>query len=350
MTCTYRPTRCWVLSPLLLISLTSPAEAVVNGSVNDECVFPSAVYIEGCTATLVNQRAIATALHCSPGAGTLVTLGEEAIPTRFSTQVTSCITDSNLDAVICELEDPILDVPLTPIAFGCEVEKYMVEGRPVWFSGYGNREDMTPTDQKRWAQSFIAEVHSDHTVIGEVRDESSTTPSPCRGDSGGPVFLRTDDGSYRVFGALVQGTTATPCNGAAEFQRLEALVDQFESETGLDISPCFDGKTGDWEPTAECGGFYAGDAETSVGTWAARCADAMVSDSSAACGEAFSEPVAEPSEDDGEEAGCGCRTGISPPQRPSAFSLVPLFLALGLFRRRTSHHRNELSTASRPRG
>ena len=261
-------------------------QEVVNGMTNGECVFPTAVFIGGCTATLVHERAITTAQHCKPGAGTTVTFGEESAPTRNPVTVTKCITGSSMDGAICELSAAVEDIPITPIAFGCEIDKYMKKDEPVWISGYGNIANMTPTDRKRWAEVYISEVLSGHTVIGAVVNGSGTIPSPCRGDSGGPVFLRTDDGSYRVFGTVFQGTTGTPCNGVANFQRVDTIVSAFESATGLDITPCFNGETGDWDPGEDCGGFYADEPGLSDGTWDKMCANAKVSPASTQCGDA----------------------------------------------------------------
>ena len=89
---------------------------------------------------------------------------------------------------------------------------------------------------------------------------------------------------------MLGGTTGIPCNSAADFQRIDVIVPHFEEQTGIDITPCFDGQTGAWDPGPECGGFYTGDhtGTGSSGTWADWCGGELpASGYGAQCGEPF---------------------------------------------------------------
>lgn len=100
------------------------------------------------------------------------------------------------------------------------------------------------------------------------------------------MFVQAADGGWRVIGTVLGGTTGTPCNSAADFQRLDVVVPAFEAQTGLDITPCFDGQTGAWDPGPDCGGFFAGD-HTGSGTWSDWCEGTPASGPSDECGQPF---------------------------------------------------------------
>jgi hypothetical protein len=183
------------------------------------------------------------------------------------------------DAQLCELAEEV-DLPVTPVLFGCELEQYLQVGQPVVIVGFGQTAYGVGGGNKLWGPQEIASVEPQRVIIGDPGDPVS----PCPGDSGGPVFVEVSDGSWRVFGTVLGGTTGTPCNSAADFQRIDPVVPNFEAQTGIDVTPCFDGQTGEWEPGPDCGGFFAGD-ENGSGTWADWCAGTPASGPGDECGE-----------------------------------------------------------------
>lgn len=269
-------------------------QAITNGSSVEVCGWPTTVYTGGCTGTLVHPKAISTAQHC--GTPSAIQFGEAA-GAGPSVPVLGCVGDGSQDAMLCELAEEVTEVPVTPVLLGCEVDAYLQVGQPVVMAGFGQTSYGVGGGTKLWADQEIAAVEPGRVIIGQAGDGVS----PCPGDSGGPVFVQTDDGSWRVIGTVLGGTTGTPCNSAADFQRIDAVVANFEAQRGLDITPCFDAATGAWEAGPDCGDFFAGD-HTGAGTWGDWCTGTPASGYSDQCGEPFADNG---DDDDDDDAGTG---------------------------------------------
>jgi hypothetical protein len=256
---------------------------IVQGTVVEGCGWPVTVGVgNGCSGSLVHPRVITTAVHCGPGPGTQVRFGPTLQSAARTVTIAGCVSVGT-DAAICELGEAVSEIPYAPIAYGCELAQYVTVGQPVVFSGFGVTQFGGGIDgSKRWAAQTITAVNNDHIVVGQP----GMLPSPCSGDSGGPVHVSVADGSWRTVGSLLGGTTGIPCNSAANYQRSDLVVQQFEQDRGIDITPCFDAVTGTWDPSAECTGFYAG-SEMGTDTWANLCADEPKSGFSDTCGAPF---------------------------------------------------------------
>lgn len=322
----------------------SSEREIVDGNAVTTCGWPTTVLTGGCTGTLIHPKAISTAQHC--GQPSQVRFSESTTGGQ-TVAVLGCVGTGSQDAMICELAERVDDLPVTPPLFGCELDEYLNVGQPVVMVGFGQTSFGSGGGTKLWANQTIAAVEPGRVIVGE----GGVGPSPCPGDSGGPVFVQVADGSWRTIGTVLGGTTGVPCNSAADFQRIDPVVANFESARGLDITPCFDAATGQWEPGPECTGFFSGDHNGS-GTWADWCTGTPAAGNSATCGPAYSDPNgadAGPgstadagsgsSDSDGgnggsadgdEEGGCGCRTGGD---APGAVLLIGLAFALTVRRR-----------------
>jgi hypothetical protein len=274
--------------------LASPPDpqSIVGGNEVPECGWPTTVYTGGCTATLVHPRAISTAQHCGMPAS--IQFGETA-GDGPTVAVVGCVGEGSQDAMLCELAEPVTEVPVTPVLFGCEADTYLQVGQPVAMVGFGQTAFGVGGGTKLWAPQMLTGIEPGRVIVGDAGDGVS----PCPGDSGGPVFVQVADESWRVIGTVLGGTTGTPCNSAADFQRIDQVVPHFESQTGIDITPCYDGQTGAWDPGPECGGFFAGD-ENGSGTWDDWCAGTPSSGYSDACGAPY---------DDGSSTSGGTTSG-----------------------------------------
>ena len=233
-------------------ALGTAHDEIVQGTVVEGCGWPVTVGVgNGCSGALVHPQVITTAVHCGPGPGTQVRFGPTLQSPARTVSIVACVSDGT-DAAICELSEAVPEIPYAPISYGCELAQYLTVGQPVVYSGFGVTQFGGNIDgQKRWAAQNIIAVDNNRVVVGEA----GALPSPCPGDSGGPVHVQIADGSWRTIGSLLGGTTGIPCNSAADYQRSDLVVPKFEQDRGIDITPCFDAVTGAWDATADCTGF-----------------------------------------------------------------------------------------------
>lgn len=292
---------CVAEAPVEVEEADGDLEKIHHGSRVGVCGWPTTVSTGGCTGALIHERAISTAQHCPTPSR--VTFGESRNGSR-SVRVVRCVGEGSSDAQICELAESVSEVPVTPVLFGCELGEYLQRNRNVVVAGFGRREDGR-SGRKDWANQTITRVTNSSVIVGPRRGERA---SLCNGDSGGPAFVQVDDGSWRVIGTVRGNWSGPSCQEETEFKRTDPVVRNFERRTGIDITPCFDSRTGAWEPGPTCGGFFAGDHRGS-GRWSNWCSGTPTSGYSAQCGAPFSDGGGNGSGDDGGDDGGDCHDG-----------------------------------------
>jgi MYXO-CTERM domain-containing protein len=289
----------WMLTAALgLVAQQASAESLVadddpqgiyGGAPVGACGWPSALYIGGCSGSLVHPKVVVLAAHCvaflPPDD---VRLGENFNDPERTIPLEGCIghpewgmqmpSDGQHDIAICELSEPIEDVPIVPILMGCEAEQLVV-GASSTLVGFGQADDALGAGPKREVIAPIQQVGTDAIWIGD------DVHAACFGDSGGPAYLQLSDGSWRVFGATSGASTMSPdCPQIGVWTMIHPHVPWIEETSGIDITPCHDAD-GTWNPGEDCTEFPLSPG-VGGGAWAQGCPGEL-SGPSESCGPGF---------------------------------------------------------------
>ena len=165
---------------------------IVGGTRQMACQWPTAVGALGCTSTLVHPLVITTADHCVAGGGPrAITFGETwngaGVVRRVNVRRCFRGTTSGVrgDFGFCVLAEPVTDVPIVPILFGCETA-VLKAGQKATLVGYGRLNGTSNAAGTKFAVEVdINRVQGNDILVGNA------TSSACNGDSGGPAFVKS---------------------------------------------------------------------------------------------------------------------------------------------------------------
>jgi hypothetical protein len=248
---------------------------VYGGNAVSACAWPTTVSLGGCTGTLVHPEVVIYAAHC--GSVSQVFLGDSVGSQGRTLSPAFCKTypgggpGGGTDWAFCKLSQPVTDVPVTPPLMGCETDR-LQGGAEVHLVGFGNTDDGN-FGVKYEAKTTFNYIQNDEAFIGGGGVDT------CQGDSGGPVFIELDDGTWRAFGITSYGDG---CGGGGWYSMMHTGMQWFESESGVDITPCHDAD-GTWSPGPDCQGFPL-DSDTGSGSWPNACSFGEVGGYSSTCG------------------------------------------------------------------
>lgn len=289
---------------------------IVGGQEAGNCEWPSVVSILEddetpvmCTGTLVHPNVVTTAAHCITAERPVVAVGfgEEGqgdIGPQRSVGVIECVGHPQYyqqgypDIAYCMLAQPVTDVPIVPLLAGCEVD-FLQPGDEVTIVGYGasygtynedtGEVEATGVGPKRWITQTVDVVSPGFDEVDMVGGNGSQ--SACFGDSGGPALVELADGTWRVFGAASRlynpGGFPPPeeednvCGTGVTYGFLSTQMDWLETETGTDLTPCYD-DDGSWNPTAGCVAFPTAPG-VGNGAWVNGCAGGPTGDADMQC-------------------------------------------------------------------
>lgn len=283
-----------LILPLATLMLLLPTEAsAVNGSgVEGTCDWPTTVGLVGarglpvCSGTLIHPSLVVTSARCLLQSPQTVAFGDNAIASAAEIEIAGCVDnleffgDERIDLAVCQLAEPAEGIPIVPILMGCETE-LLSNGTPIVITGFGNSITSETLGNhgagpKRFGELQVEVVRNDAAEV----DLYDPFDGVCHGDWGGSAFVQLPDGSWRLFGAAKsivypQGHTLEPgtnqCGGGAlsRYTLLSPLVEWIESETQLDVTPCFD-SVGQWDPDDRCTPFPM-DIDAVASTWSELC-------------------------------------------------------------------------------
>ncbi len=282
-------------------------DPIVGGTDAEVCDFPATVAIvngggdQFCTGALVHPRVVMLAAHCiasqSPAS---VLFGESVFSPEASVPVDNCDDHPDfegvehflpMDLAYCVLAADAPDVPIVPPLMGCEAEQLTPDAE-VTLAGFGidNEQQGSGNVMKRWTVNTVQTVDEDNNDLILLGVDGA---SACYGDSGGPAYMRLDDGSWRLVGITSEShpdvhDAPTVCGYGVIYDLVHLEMQWLEQATGFDVTPCFDAD-GTWSADETCGGFpnqIAGGMGNGMG-WGAACPAQSRSGYSATCGEPF---------------------------------------------------------------
>lgn len=212
----------------------------------------------GCTGVLIAPTIVMTAGHCVDPNFPIgeVILDTNTIASEFHDQAeiipAARVVEypnwpGTYDIAIVELSRPSRVEPMT-LSFGCGLD-FIADNAPVTIVGYGAIDPGASqfVDEMMEADSIITDhdcselAHGCRTSVypdGELGAGGIMGIDSCNGDSGGPLYLRTERGDFLV-GLTSRGyaDNTVPCSQGGIYVRLDSptVRDWIESETGVTL-------------------------------------------------------------------------------------------------------------------
>jgi hypothetical protein len=213
----------------------------------------------GCTGTLVAPDVVITAAHCADGISHVLldttdyetNAGEMIAVSRI--HVHPSYYSGGYDVAALELSRAASVAP-RPIATDCVRDEALYDGADVAVVGYGALNEQGTQYSSKLQEGFttIDDAECDQAYADGVYMGCAPSINPggeigaggdgvdaCFGDSGGPLYLLTDDGSAWLTGITSRAYAGIdpnyPCRDGGIFVRADAVMGWVETVTGAEL-------------------------------------------------------------------------------------------------------------------
>lgn len=170
-----------------------------------------------CTGTVIAPRAVLTAAHCFAGPRSGVSIVTSVNGSRSRISASSVVVHPGFtvnaagfflnDVAVIRFANP-LPAPSSPVL----LSRRASEGESAIVAGYGQTTSTSSTTDELYAGSAsIRSVTDNHVRIDYTKNESH----PCRGDSGGALFVKNAQGLV-IVGVVSQSDPSVPSETICE--------------------------------------------------------------------------------------------------------------------------------------
>ena len=162
--------------------------------------FLIAALLCGCNFLIIQRRLHAQILHfCEP----LIEFGDLGKSFQyFRAERHFHGRQGEIDIGVIVLESPVRTVGVVPV-LDAQTSRQALPGSTLYVSGYG----LTDQDSDAAGVLYIAATPFTHLAEAEFVAGGPDHPDTCKGDSGGPAFVRMADGGWRTWGIVSTGTS-----------------------------------------------------------------------------------------------------------------------------------------------